>query len=100
MPSKKGRPEPRWLVIVEEIRAQNRSTIEAVEASRVAMEERLDRFEQRTEDRFRVVEAAAEDECHQPDPDEDEDKGRGVAQGEGIQLAGHQDDSKADGANA
>jgi hypothetical protein len=58
MPSKKGRPEPRWLVILEDIRSQNRSTLEAVEASRVAMVGRIDRFEQKTESRFTVVEAA------------------------------------------
>jgi len=58
MPSKKGRPEPRWLVILEDIRSQNRSTLEAVEASRVAMDERIDRFEQKTDSRLTVVEAA------------------------------------------
>lgn len=58
MPSRKGRPEPRWLVILEDIRSQNRSTLEAVESSRVALGERIDRFEQKTESRFTVVEAA------------------------------------------
>jgi hypothetical protein len=45
-------------VIVEEMRAQNRATIEAVEASRVMVEERIDRFERATEGRFTVLEAA------------------------------------------
>lgn len=58
MPSKKGRPEPSWLVILEDIRSQNRSTLEAVEASRVAIDTRIDRFEQKTEARFTVVDAA------------------------------------------
>lgn len=58
MASKKGRPEPRWLTILEDIRSQNRSTLEAVEASRVAFDQRIDRFEQKTESRFTVVETA------------------------------------------
>jgi chromosome segregation ATPase len=58
MPSKKGRPEPRWLVILEDIRSQNRSTLEAVEASRVALEGRLDVLDAEVRARFAVVEAA------------------------------------------
>lgn len=58
MPSKKGRSEPRWLVLLEDIRSQNRATLEAVETSQVAINERIDRFEGRTESRFTVVAAA------------------------------------------
>ena len=58
MPSKKGRAEPRWVVILEDIRSQNRATLEAVGASHTALAERIDRFEERTESRFDVVEAA------------------------------------------
>lgn len=50
--SKKGRPEPGWVAILEDIRSQNRSTLEAVESSRTALTERIDRFEERTESRF------------------------------------------------
>jgi chromosome segregation ATPase len=58
MASKKGRAEPRWVVILEDIRSQNRATVEAVGASHTALAERIDRFEERTESRFDVVEAA------------------------------------------
>jgi chromosome segregation ATPase len=58
MASKKGRPEPRWVVILEDIRSQNRTTLEAVGASQRALTERIDRFEERTDSRFDVVEAA------------------------------------------
>jgi hypothetical protein len=58
MASKKGRLEPRWLILLEDIRSQTPSTLEAVETSRVALDERIDRFEQKTESRFAVVEAA------------------------------------------
>ena len=58
MASKKGRAEPRWVVILEDIRSQNRATLEAVGASHTALAERIDRFEERTEARFDVVEAA------------------------------------------
>lgn len=61
MESKKGRPGPRWLVILEGIRSPNRATLEAVEASRTALEGRLDLFEQKTDSRFTVVEAAIRD---------------------------------------
>jgi chromosome segregation ATPase len=58
MPSKRGRAEPRWVVILEDIRSQNRATLEAVGASPTALAERIDRFEERTESRLDVVEAA------------------------------------------
>jgi len=58
MPSKRGDAEPRWVVILEDIRSQNRATLEAVGASHMALAERIDRFEERTESRFSVVEVA------------------------------------------
>ena len=45
-------------VILEEMRTQNRATIEAVEMVRVTVEQRIDRFERETGDRFTVLEAA------------------------------------------
>jgi hypothetical protein len=45
-------------VILEEMRSQNRATIEAVEASRVTVDQRIDRFERATGERFTVLEAA------------------------------------------
>jgi chromosome segregation ATPase len=51
-------PEPPWQVILEDIRAQNRATIEAVEASRVEMNARFDHEHEETDGRFTVVEAA------------------------------------------
>jgi methyl-accepting chemotaxis protein len=45
-------------VIVEEMRAQNRATIEAVETIRLTVEQRLDRFERETQGRFTMLEAA------------------------------------------
>src|SRR5260221_7381653 len=45
-------------VILEEMRSQNRATIEAVEKIRVSVEQRMDRFEHDTVDRFTVLEAA------------------------------------------
>jgi hypothetical protein len=58
MPRKKGRPASPWQVIAEDMRSLNRATIEAVEASRLALDARIDRFEQKTDSRFTVVEAA------------------------------------------
>ena len=45
-------------VILEEMRSQNRATVEAVEAIRVTVDQRIDRFESATQDRFTVLEAA------------------------------------------
>lgn len=45
-------------VILEEMRSQNRATIEAVEMVRVTFEQRIDRFERETGGRFTVLEAA------------------------------------------
>jgi hypothetical protein len=45
-------------VVLEEIRAQNRATIEAVEATRVALEEKIDRVDRDSRERDAVLEAA------------------------------------------
>jgi methyl-accepting chemotaxis protein len=45
-------------VILEEMRSQNRATIEAVETIRVTVDQRIDRFEHATQDRFTVLEVA------------------------------------------
>ena len=45
-------------VILEEMRAQNRATIEAVEATRVAVEEKIDSLARETGGRLTVLEAA------------------------------------------
>ena len=45
-------------VILEEMRSQNRATIEAVEAVRVTVDQRIDRFERETGNRFTVLEVA------------------------------------------
>ena len=58
MASKKLRPDPRWVVILEEIRSQNRATIEAVGASRVALEGRFDALDAEVRARFALVEGA------------------------------------------
>lgn len=59
MPTKKPKPpEPPWQVILEEIRSQNRATIEAVEASRTALEQRIDRLEHETRTRDAALEMA------------------------------------------
>ena len=62
MPAKKPKaPEPPWQVILEEIRSQNRATIEAVEASRVALEQRIDRLDQDSRARDAVLELSIRD---------------------------------------
>lgn len=50
--------EPPWQVIREEIRSQNRATIEAVEASRAALEQRIERLERDSSSRFQGLEMA------------------------------------------
>ena len=45
-------------VLIEEMRTQNRATIEAVEASRVALEDRIDSLARETGGRLTVLEAA------------------------------------------
>jgi hypothetical protein len=71
MPSQKGRPAPSLHavltemrshgVILEDIRSQNRATIEAVEATRAALEERIDRGDRDSQARDSVLEAAIGD---------------------------------------
>ncbi len=48
MPTKK-KSEPPWQVILEEIRSQNRATIEAVEVNREVLERRFDQLEERSD---------------------------------------------------
>ena len=59
-PKKPRRPpeSPCWQVILEEIRSQNRATIETVEASRAALEERIERLEHDTRARDAGLEMA------------------------------------------
>jgi hypothetical protein len=58
MPTKKRTaPEPPWQVILEEMRSQNRATIEAVEASRVKLERGLEQLREQTNARLEVLEA-------------------------------------------
>src|SRR5262249_5756535 len=73
MPSKKPprQPEPPWQavlerldshsVLLEDMRSQNRLTIEAVEATRMALEQRIDRLERETSARDVVLEAGLRD---------------------------------------
>jgi DNA repair ATPase RecN len=51
MASKKRSSGPAWQVILEEMRSQNRATIEAVAAFRVSLEERIERLDQESRDR-------------------------------------------------
>jgi len=50
--------DPPWQVILEEIRSQSRGTIKAVEASRAALEQRIERLERDTSSRFQGLEMA------------------------------------------
>ena len=50
--------DPPWQIIVEEIRSQNRATIGAVEASRMALEERIDRLDHESRARDTTLEMA------------------------------------------
>ena len=61
MPSRKPPPEPPWQVILEDMRSHNRTTIEAVEATRIALEQRIDRLDQDSRARDAVLEAAIRD---------------------------------------
>jgi hypothetical protein len=58
MPSKKQPTVPEWQVILEDIQSQNRATIEAVEAARLAVEQRIDRVDQDSRGRGAVLEMA------------------------------------------
>lgn len=51
MGTRKPSSAPQWQVILEDIRSQNRSTIEAVLAFRSALETRLDRIDAESRDR-------------------------------------------------
>lgn len=57
MPSKM-QPAPPWQAILEDMRSQNRATIEAVAASRLALEQRIDRLDLETRSRDTVLELA------------------------------------------
>lgn len=61
MPRKNQPPGPAWQVILEEIRSQNRSTIEAVDATRVALEQRIESLDRDTRSRDAVLEAAIQE---------------------------------------
>lgn len=54
------RPGPAWLVILEDIRSQNRATMEALDTFRTSIEERFDRLERETVARFEVLELAVQ----------------------------------------
>lgn len=66
MPKKKPAPEPSLATVLERIdaqglvledmRSQNRLTIEAVEATRLALEQRIDRLDQDSQSREAVLE--------------------------------------------
>lgn len=62
MPTKKkpspASEQPPWQIILEEIRSQNRATIESFEASRTALEQRIDRLERDTSIRDAALEMA------------------------------------------
>lgn len=61
MASKRRRPDPRWVIILEDVRSQNRATIEAVEASREALERRLDRVDAESRSRDASLELLIRD---------------------------------------
>ncbi len=58
MASKKKPSEPPWQILLEEMRSQNRATIEAVEAARTALEQRIDRLENESRTRDATLEMA------------------------------------------
>ena len=68
MPSQKGRATPSLRdvlremrshgVILEDIRSQNRATIEALQATRAALEEKIDQVDRNRQARDAVLEAA------------------------------------------
>jgi hypothetical protein len=57
MPTKK-KPEPPWQVILEEIRSQNRATIEAVEVNRESLEQQIEQLRRETGVRLETLELA------------------------------------------
>lgn len=61
MPAKKRPPkppEPTWQVILEEMRSQNRATIDAVDARAREIKTELTQFREQTNARLEVLEAA------------------------------------------
>lgn len=61
MPRRKQPPVPPWPVIPEDIRSQNRSTIEALEAARLSLEGRIERLDQDSRSRDSLLELAIRD---------------------------------------
>ncbi len=57
MVSKRKPGAPSWQIVVEEIRSQNRATIEAVQSSRQMLEEKIDEVDRRSQARDSVLEA-------------------------------------------
>ena len=55
---RKASAGPAWQIILEEMRSQNRATLEAVETARAALEERIDRLDRESRDRDIALEAA------------------------------------------
>jgi hypothetical protein len=53
--------EPPWQIILEEIRSQNRATIEAVEATRTALEDKISHVDEASQARDGVLELAIRD---------------------------------------
>jgi len=51
-------------VLLEEMRSQNRATIEAVEATRVALADKIDTLRRETGDRLTIVETAVRQNSH------------------------------------
>jgi hypothetical protein len=61
MPAKKREPAPPWQAILEEIRSQNRATIEAGETNRIVLEQRIEQLDRATAARLEVLEAAVKE---------------------------------------
>ena len=61
MGTRKAPSAPQWQVILEDIRSQNRSTMEAVEAFRQSIEERIDRLDGDSKDRDGLLALAITD---------------------------------------
>jgi DNA repair ATPase RecN len=55
MGTRKSPSAPQWQVILEEIRSQNRSTMEALEAFRQSLEERIDRLDRESRGRDELL---------------------------------------------
>jgi DNA repair ATPase RecN len=55
MGTRKSPSAPQWQVILEDIRSQNRSTLEAVEAFRQSIEERIDRLDRESRGRDELL---------------------------------------------